>query len=352
MCYVLLDTHQTRSTSIIQMKVQMKEKKGYICYMGCFKMDISDQYFTALKVVKETSRSGKNTRAGSYRFGFNGQEKEDEISGVTGSHLNFKYRLYDSRTGRFYSIDPIWQQFPYWTPYQFAGLTPIQGKELEGLEVYYSNREWGTAGGVGQKGWGYVKGSGTARDDVGITYFKYKSKIKINDNESVMGLQLIYAKKHFGVDLSSNTFEESIHKAPVTSVDVTPVFGGSIDGRTGDTYVGGSVSLGIGAAHTTFEAEITESFSFTKEDRSEVRKLFAESGHYITNEDKPEYYEYKKEGQSYLGYRLPRSLLGLGLIDISVEIKTDIKLTNVSENESSIRWQTERYKQGVEEIEE
>ncbi len=28
-------------------------------------------------------------RAHDYRFGFNGQEKDDEITGVTGSHLDY-----------------------------------------------------------------------------------------------------------------------------------------------------------------------------------------------------------------------------------------------------------------------
>jgi hypothetical protein len=35
-----------------------------------------------------------------YRFGFNGQEKIDEIKG-SGNYLDFKYRGYDPRIGRF-----------------------------------------------------------------------------------------------------------------------------------------------------------------------------------------------------------------------------------------------------------
>ncbi|MEA3392839.1 MAG: DUF4329 domain-containing protein, partial [Candidatus Marinimicrobia bacterium] len=70
----------------------------------------------------------------SYRYGFNGMEKDDEISGVTGGHLNFKYRMYDSRIARFFAVDPLAPKYPYWTPYQFAGLMPIRYVELEGLE--------------------------------------------------------------------------------------------------------------------------------------------------------------------------------------------------------------------------
>ncbi len=77
---------------------------------------------------------GRNFNAPDYRFGFNGMEKDDEWTGVTGSHLAFKYRTYDSRIGRFFSVDPLTKDYPHWTPYQFAGLTPIWAIELEGLE--------------------------------------------------------------------------------------------------------------------------------------------------------------------------------------------------------------------------
>lgn len=76
---------------------------------------------------------GRNSNSADYRFGFNGQEMDNEISGE-GNSLEFKYRIYDSRLGRFLSIDPLAKKFPWWTPYQFAGNMPIQFKELEGAE--------------------------------------------------------------------------------------------------------------------------------------------------------------------------------------------------------------------------
>ena len=80
-----------------------------------------------------------NSCAGAYSFGFNGMEKDDEINGVTGSFLNFKYRGYDSRVVRFWSVDPLAKDYPELSTYQFAGLTPIWAKELEGLEPAYTN---------------------------------------------------------------------------------------------------------------------------------------------------------------------------------------------------------------------
>jgi RHS repeat-associated protein len=50
---------------------------------------------------------GRNYSSGSYRFGFQGQEKDDEVHGSTGTSINYEYRTYDPRIARFMSIDPL-----------------------------------------------------------------------------------------------------------------------------------------------------------------------------------------------------------------------------------------------------
>ncbi len=77
---------------------------------------------------------GRSYNANLYRFGFNGQEKDDEVFGSTGSWLNLKYRGYDSLVVRFFAIDPLTKNYPSLTPYQFASLNPIWMIELEGLD--------------------------------------------------------------------------------------------------------------------------------------------------------------------------------------------------------------------------
>jgi len=67
------------------------------------------------------------------RFGFNGQQKDDEIGGA-GNSLEFKFRSYDPRLARFKSIDPLNSQYPYFNPYQFAGNRPIDCIDFEGKE--------------------------------------------------------------------------------------------------------------------------------------------------------------------------------------------------------------------------
>jgi RHS repeat-associated protein len=69
-----------------------------------------------------------------YRFGFNGQEADNEVYGDKASYA-FEFRNYDARLGRFWSIDPLWQKFPWNSSYAFAENRVIDGIELEGLEV-------------------------------------------------------------------------------------------------------------------------------------------------------------------------------------------------------------------------
>lgn len=89
------------------------------------------------------------TRAGGYRFGFNGQEQDDEIKNQANS-LAFRFRIYDARIGRFMSVDPLEAQYSHYSPYQFAGNKPIFTDDLEGLEERrrlcpYNRNQWSLA---------------------------------------------------------------------------------------------------------------------------------------------------------------------------------------------------------------
>ena len=43
-------------------------------------------------------------------------------------------RMYDRRIGKLLSADPLFRDFPFYTPYQFAGNKPIAAIDLDGLE--------------------------------------------------------------------------------------------------------------------------------------------------------------------------------------------------------------------------
>ncbi len=68
-----------------------------------------------------------------YRYGFQGQERDDEVKGA-GNSINYKFRMHDPRLGRFFAVDPLAPEYPELTPYQFAANQVIHAKELEGLE--------------------------------------------------------------------------------------------------------------------------------------------------------------------------------------------------------------------------
>jgi RHS repeat-associated protein len=69
-----------------------------------------------------------------YRYGFNGKEKDDEVSGG-GNDYDYGARIYNPRLGRFLSIDPLASDYPFYSPYLFAGNKPIMAVDIDGLEA-------------------------------------------------------------------------------------------------------------------------------------------------------------------------------------------------------------------------
>jgi RHS repeat-associated protein len=79
---------------------------------------------------------GRNASTGDYRYGFQGQETDGEITGSE-SHVSYKYRMHDARLGRFLSLDPLAPKYPHNSPYAFSENRVIDGIELEGLETLH-----------------------------------------------------------------------------------------------------------------------------------------------------------------------------------------------------------------------
>jgi len=115
--------------------------------VGCLKLEYHDHFdlnsTTNLSIVSSCLTQKKNKKffpknqsfklLESYRYGFQGQEIDDEVKGGNNS-VNYKYRMHDPRVGRFFAIDPLEEEYPYYSPYQFSGNRVIDAIELEGAE--------------------------------------------------------------------------------------------------------------------------------------------------------------------------------------------------------------------------
>jgi RHS repeat-associated protein len=75
--------------------------------------------------------------ADGYRFGFNGKEDDRE----TGTQ-DYGFRIYNPALGKFLSVDPLTKDYPWYTPYQFAGNKPIVAVDLDGLEEFIKVKEF------------------------------------------------------------------------------------------------------------------------------------------------------------------------------------------------------------------
>ena len=68
-----------------------------------------------------------------HRFGFNGKELDYELKNA-GNSIDFGFRIYDSRLGKFLSLDPLTSKYPYLSPYHFCNNSPILFKDFDGKD--------------------------------------------------------------------------------------------------------------------------------------------------------------------------------------------------------------------------
>jgi RHS repeat-associated protein len=79
-----------------------------------------------------------------YRYGFNGKELDKNGEFGSLNHYDYGFRIYNPGIGRFLSVDPLTRSYPWYTPYQFAGNSPIANVDLDGLEeLHFSALRFG-----------------------------------------------------------------------------------------------------------------------------------------------------------------------------------------------------------------
>ncbi len=101
------------------------------------------------------------------------------------STSNHGVRQYDAETGRFVSVDPLWEKYSMLTPYQYAANNPVNITDTDGKDIIVLNDENGASGlghaaviiGNDEKGWIYYSKDGLNKEtgEQEYTRFEYKS---------------------------------------------------------------------------------------------------------------------------------------------------------------------------------
>jgi len=122
--------------TITDKRLQHSSDGSLIDYFDADVQSAQEYYaFGSIIPGRTYSAAGKN-----YRYGFNGKENDDEVKKDAdnlpnkGTQQDYGKRIYDPRLGKFLSMDPLQAKFPFFTPYQFSGNSPIANVDLDGLE--------------------------------------------------------------------------------------------------------------------------------------------------------------------------------------------------------------------------
>lgn len=95
----------------------------------------TDNYYPFGLTYNSYSRTASQTN---FMNTFQDQEYEEETGWV-----KFKWRNHQPEIGRFFNVDPLAEDYHWWTPYAFSGNMLTAHRELEGLEPWSINYETG-----------------------------------------------------------------------------------------------------------------------------------------------------------------------------------------------------------------
>src|SRR5690606_17337291 len=80
---------------------------------------------------------GRSYSSEEYRYGFNGKENDNETK-----TQDYGFRIYNPGLGKFLSVDPLHASYPWYSPYHFAGNSPILNIDLDGGEPRSYLNDW------------------------------------------------------------------------------------------------------------------------------------------------------------------------------------------------------------------
>lgn len=133
-----------------------------------------------------------------YRFGFNGQEKDNEVSGV-GNSYTAEYWQYDSRLGRRFNLDPVVKEWE--SPYACFSNNPIIMIDIKGDSAVSSSQDVGVSGNINNQNAATLTQMLPAKSDpaqINVGYFGV-NRTKIAGNANLkLNTDFIYISTAFG----------------------------------------------------------------------------------------------------------------------------------------------------------
>jgi RHS repeat-associated protein len=112
-------------------------------------------------------------------------EKDDEVS-VNGDSYDFGARIFETRLGRWLTIDPVSSKYPYLTPYAFVANSPVIAIDPDGkLIIFVNGKIGGGSPPAGEKYW-------NSNVESGNSDFVQGAKHYFND------YQTFYTNKDYG----------------------------------------------------------------------------------------------------------------------------------------------------------
>jgi RHS repeat-associated protein len=173
-----------------------------------------------------------------YRYGFQGQEKDDEVKGK-GNSINYKYRMHDPRLGRFFAVDPLAPSYPWNSPYAFSENRVIDGIDLEGRE--FSKSTW-------------------TNPETGKTHIQISLKVSLSVSDDQLTAEQVENykaefQKQFSTIISSGSTEELLFSGELIFDEKATIFSDIYIRDKGNPIAGmsvpGAFSVAIGESDGT-----------------------------------------------------------------------------------------------------
>ena len=204
---------------------------------------------------------GRHYSSSNYRYGFNGKENDNDVKGVEGSQQDYGLRIYDPRVGKFLSVDPLTRSYPWYSPYQFAGNTPIQAVDVDGGEpkgYRWDNPYVASHPGTGvsriPSGYDVVAGVGKVGDYEGIINAYAVQDI---DKKTYLIYEDVHGTRQWYVEYNKNSWIGSVNSfawnypgdasGALTAMTITPLLavpGLLVYGSVAGEYIGnGALNL-------------------------------------------------------------------------------------------------------------